>query len=99
MDLRSPDTWVAVVKALGDHPYEYDFEDESERLDAVQIICETLASVQEFVEFEAAPRDGSPAAGRVGNHGEPDSGKGGSLPRPESKTVDPPQGAHPDGEE
>jgi len=41
--LTDPDTWQAVTNAIGHHPYEYDLGDGSERLVAVQIVCEALA--------------------------------------------------------
>lgn len=46
--LRSPEFWTAVAKHIGDHPHEYDLNDDSERLDIVQIVCEHASRVQEL---------------------------------------------------
>lgn len=35
----------AVMKAIGEHNYQYDFGDSSEREDAVQIVLEALVKV------------------------------------------------------
>jgi hypothetical protein len=41
--LRDPDTWESVAAAIGDHPYTYDLDDTSHRMDVVQIVCEAAA--------------------------------------------------------
>jgi hypothetical protein len=45
--LRAPEFWDQVAKAIGDHPYTYDLDDSSHRLDVVQIVCQTVAQVTE----------------------------------------------------
>lgn len=37
------DTWEKVAERIGRHPYTYDLDDSSHRLDVVQIVCEALA--------------------------------------------------------
>lgn len=41
--LRKPETWEAVAAAIGEHPYTYDLDDDSHRMDVVQIVCEAAA--------------------------------------------------------
>ena len=42
--LRDPDTWDDVAKTIGDKPFQFDFNDASERTDAVQIVLAALAN-------------------------------------------------------
>ena len=37
------DTWERVAERIGKHPFTYDLDDSSHRLDVVQIVCEALA--------------------------------------------------------
>lgn len=37
--------WAIVADAIGEHPYTYDMDDSSHRLDVVQIVMETAAKV------------------------------------------------------
>jgi hypothetical protein len=41
--LASPSTWEKVAAAIGPHPYTYDLDDRSHRLDVVQIVMEAAS--------------------------------------------------------
>ena len=50
---NDPQLWERVAEVIGEHPYTYDLDDRSHRLDVVQIVCEalsTLASIERGVE-------------------------------------------------
>ena len=45
--LRHHQTWDTVAEAIGEHGYQYDLSDTSERIDVVQIVLTSLARVME----------------------------------------------------
>ena len=43
--MADPDTWDVVADAIGHHPYEYNLDDRSHRVDVVQIVMSAAAKL------------------------------------------------------